>query len=128
MPDSKRMEGLQGTIRLRDNKESMQLQTSERARIDLVVTNSGTARWLPSGGKQGSVNIGILITDSSGTKQCRSHISDNGVSPGQTLNLVSELPRLPIGDYSAEIDLVAEYVCWFRSIGNKSLKLTLTVS
>jgi hypothetical protein len=123
--DSRRMEGLKGEISL-DNITT-QDHKSEVTQIELIVTNSGSSQWLPSGNTKGSVNIGILITDSSETKQHRTHLSNEGVQPGQELKLLSNLPRLRPGSYAIEIDLVAEHVCWFSAIGGEKTTLEINV-
>lgn len=96
--------------------------------LSLRVKNTGPHRWLPSGGERGSVNIGILVSDGGALQELRRGLSETDVAPGETREVRIVLPPLAAGRYTVEIDLLAEFVCWFGHQGSKPLKLELVVS
>lgn len=122
--DSRRTDGLKSKIQI--TSSALQSHAGAPAEFRLNVMNIGTAKWLASGANRGSVNIGILITSADRTTESRSGIGD-GLKPGDQVDLTVQLPVLPPGNYHVEIDIVAEFVCWFRSIGNESVKFQVEI-
>ncbi len=101
----------------------------EKFSIDLRVVNTGSALWLPSGSPVGSVGIGGLISGESINRPYRSHLSSVRVLPGQVIE-VSALFEIPLskGKYEITLDLVAEYVSWFKSLGGNELLVRFEVT
>ena len=61
-------------------------------------------------------------------KPFRHHLSQHPVSPGQII----ETTIIPIqtpspGKFELTIDLVSEYIAWFKSLGGKELTIYLDV-
>ncbi|PZW48026.1 methyltransferase family protein [Humitalea rosea] len=83
--------------------------------VRLRVENSGPYRWLPSGGKAGSVNVGVLRRDPDGSLDRnvrRVHLPHGIWQPGGWTEVSVVLPNLPPGA-AYSFDLVSEMVCWF---------------
>ena len=99
--------------------------------LDLEITNTSHKIWLPSGDKNGSVNIGgnlsSVHTSTMVPKELRSHLSSEAVMPGTTLAVKMSIPPLQAGIYDLEIDLVSEFVCWFQQTKKIRLLVNLTV-
>jgi SAM-dependent methyltransferase len=114
--DSRRIEGLSGHIKLL-SQAVIRGKSDSDLTIRLRVKNVGKAVWLPSSGTPGSVNVGIIIDKEGSSKQLRAHLSSEVMRPGAQCDVVVTIPSLKQGDYNIELDLVAEHVSWFRSLG-----------
>jgi SAM-dependent methyltransferase len=101
--------------------------------ITLQITNISKKIWLPSGGKRGSVNIGAHLSRCNAgdsfepKKEFRCHLSSANVMPGEAVHCRLQMPGLAPGNYSLEIDLVSEYVVWFRNNGSNLFCVEVTV-
>jgi hypothetical protein len=96
---------------------------------EIVITahNSGSATWLPSGSSLGSVNIGIITTDSIGNSiEYRSHLSSNPLLPSDSQTSVIDLCAYRNKNIvTIKIDLVSENVVWFESLGLHALTINV---
>lgn len=124
--NSKRSEGLRCAIRFPSNR-SFEARAGEPFKWSFDVTNTGSSRWLPSGSSRGSVNVGILITGPEETVEYRNPFTPNSFEPGEKRTHLLELPALPSGFYKVEIDMVAEFVTWFKGLGNETVVFDLVV-
>jgi 2-polyprenyl-3-methyl-5-hydroxy-6-metoxy-1,4-benzoquinol methylase len=105
--DSRRRSGLGASIVILSNDSSG---------IVLLVTNTGTVDWLPSGNEVGSVNLGLHHLDDSenvlafGYARCE--ISQMTLLQNDSINV--HIPRHLLAKENGlvKIDLVAEHVTW----------------
>jgi SAM-dependent methyltransferase len=101
--------------------------------IDAIVTNRGTAVWLPSGTPFGGVALGAHLHDKDGKlitfDLLWTPLTDppREIQPGETLHLRMALPPQPAGRYVVEIDCVAAGVAWFAQLGSQPARLELEV-
>lgn len=129
--DSRGTEGLDAAIAI-DVPPQAASGVSIPARA--VVTNSGRAAWLASGTIPGGVSLGCHLHDAAG--QLKSfdfhwqNLTDppRRIEPGETVEVVFDLPPLPEGDYVLEFDCVADRICWFAQVGSKSVHATVHVT
>lgn len=101
--------------------------------IDAVVTNSGTAAWLPSDAPHGGVMLGVHLYDGSGKLlNLNAHMEPlpsppREVEPGERVQLRFALPPLPPGRYVLEVDCIASGVTWFAQTGSRPAVLRVAV-
>jgi 2-polyprenyl-3-methyl-5-hydroxy-6-metoxy-1,4-benzoquinol methylase len=99
--------------------------------IDVYVTNTGTATWLPWGTGVGGVGLGAHLYDASGTLVSFDFHVDPLADPprtiasGETVHRRVAFPPLPPGSYRVELDCVASQVTWFAQAGSKTVTLAL---
>jgi hypothetical protein len=84
------------------------------------VTNTGTTAWLPSNGRLGSVNLGIRLSDATGTivDDDYARISLNpslqmAIPPRTTVTVLFSIPAPPEPAMELVFQPVAELVAWF---------------
>jgi SAM-dependent methyltransferase len=98
-------------------------------RVDVTVVNSGQATWLPSSAPVGGVAVGCHLFDAEG-RLVRLDFTraalDGHVGPGETVSVKIELPPLPPGAHTLEIDCVAEGITWFSVQGSATKRLALS--
>lgn len=115
-PDSRARIGLQAELR------GIELRLAETGIVvSGLVENVGTSTWLPSGGKIGSVNLGVHMKDEVHYDHdfARINVSAAEVPPGGSCS-VSGLLRYPDAtQFRLGLDLVAEGVTWFELNGIK---------
>ena len=98
-----------------------------------VVTNDGTAAWLPSGVSPGGVSLGVHLCNANGeVREFDFHWESLGqppmrIEPGEEVKLEFTLPGLAAGDYSIEFDCVADGICWFDQVGSPVIRIPLQV-
>ena len=114
--DSRSVNGLHGKIQVR-------IKGLQDGRLygEAVVSNTGTAIWLPSEAGVGSVAIGIHLFGADGVllnqDYARIPISKWPIEPNQSLTIAFEIPDPDVRDYQLVFDLVAERVTWFEQLG-----------
>jgi hypothetical protein len=112
---------------------TLQAELIDSTRVRVVATNTGRARWLPSGVEPGAVNLGCHLYGGDGKLIRFDHAwadltpDKRPVAPGETVETTMALPPLDPGRYEIEIDLVASRVGWFAQLGSKPARLTLDV-
>lgn len=103
--------------------------TAEGSRVSVVAHNTGAAVWLPSGDAPGAVNLGIHAISRDGSVHDldfhRVYCVEAPVAPGDAVNCTFDLPPLPAGINTVEIDLVAEHVSWFANVGTSPVRLQI---
>lgn len=100
--------------------------------VTAIVTNTGTALWLPSGEPSGGVLLGSHLYDASGALvNFEFHAEPLGeagaIAPGQTLRVRVTLPPLAAGHHRIEFDCVAAQVTWFAQRGSRPAVLEFDV-
>ena len=116
--DSRGMEGLAASITL-DSPPTIACRPGDTPEVRVTLANTGQATWLPSSGRQGAVNIGYTVTGRTGTTLHRTSASIRPVAPGEVVSATFQLPPMEPGRYEVEIDLVSEWVTWFKTIGGQ---------
>jgi SAM-dependent methyltransferase len=112
---------------------SISAREGERIAIDVAVTNSGTATWLPSDNPAGGVALGTHIYDRAGKLITfdvhweRLTEPPREIAPGETLNVHVSLPPQGAGQYIVELDCVASRVTWFAQAGSHPRRVELDV-
>ena len=102
--------------------------------VDAVVTNTGTATWLPSDAGRGGVSLGTHLYDASGTLVTFDfHVEPltdppHEIPPGEVVRCRMTLPPIAAGRYRLELDCVASHVTWFAQGGSKPATLLLEVN
>jgi hypothetical protein len=101
--------------------------------INVLVTNVGTAGWLPADAGAGGVSIGIRVFDHDGTLRLAEVTGQaltspsRRLEPGETVDVRVRLPDLPPGSYRVELDCVARDVIWFAQAGSRPASLSLVI-
>ena len=129
VPDSRNHVGL--SHQLQAAQSEYQARSGEPLKISITVTNTGQARWLCRNLKSiGVVNLGAHLCDAAGAlinlDFSRSSLPQD-VAPGETFNQTIPLSFDRPGRYRVALDLVAEHVCWFESVGSQPLWITVEV-
>lgn len=91
--------------------------------IDGLITNTGTATWLPSMQGVGSVNIGVRLYDENGVllnaDYARAVLSNDPTGPGLSRHVTFTIPLPATQPFTIGVDLVAEGVTWFEMLGSQ---------
>jgi SAM-dependent methyltransferase len=109
-------------------------RAGEPVQIDVTLTNTGRAVWLPSNVRFGGVRIGAHLYDASGGlllfDLTTAPLADppRDVPPGGVVRCRLPLPPQGAGRYIVEIDCVAEGIAWFAPLGSRAVRVTLEVS
>ena len=127
--DSRERNGLVADLRV--NPDSLAAARGSLVRVQLTARNIGTSVWLPSDAPVGPVLVGSHLYAADGHLLERDHsrfplpgAGGSGVAPGEQIIFDTELPVPDApGDYTVEIDLVSELVCWFEF--NETIPATL---
>jgi SAM-dependent methyltransferase len=102
-----------------------------RIAIDAIVTNTGTATWLPSSTPVGGVGLGVHLFDASGSLLSFDfHVEPltdppREIAPGETVQLRVVLPPIAPGRYHVELDCVASRVTWLAQAGSRTATVSL---
>ena len=101
--------------------------------VRVIVTNVGSAIWLPRTAEYGGVSLGVHAFDDGG-RLVRTDVLANAlkegwqeVGPGEIVTLDVSLPGQPAGRYVIELDCVADRVGWFAQLGSRPARLELVV-
>jgi SAM-dependent methyltransferase len=128
--DSREMSGLCTRIA---TAASIRAARGSRVILQATFDNVSGKRWLASGAKPGSVNIGYFVhrlgEDGglvTGT-EFRSHLSSDVVEPGACVATTIDLGVLDPGRYRVDIDLVSEHVRWFQANGSAIASVDVSV-
>jgi hypothetical protein len=101
--------------------------------VEAIVTNTGTATWLPWTAGHGGVACGAHLYDGAGTLlEFDAEVVPIGdppreVSPGESVALHLTLPPQSAGEYIVELDCVASQVSWFAPLGSRPVRMSFTV-
>jgi hypothetical protein len=101
--------------------------------VRVIVTNVGSAIWLPRTAEYGGVSLGVHVFDGGG-RLIRTDVLSNAlkegwqeVGPGEIVTLDVTVPAQPAGRYVIEVDCVADQVGWFAQLGSHPARLELVV-
>lgn len=120
--DSRGSGGLQATM-------SLQAERTDRdIRIHGTVTNTGPARWLPSGsGKVGAVNLGVHLYGPDGAlvdnDYARVEFIREPLGTGVTVAVDAVIPAPGMERFTMALDLVSEGVSWFEVRGSRPISI-----
>lgn len=96
--------------------------------IDGVVTNTGSSTWLPSMRGVGSVNLGVHLYGQDGSlldaDYARGAVSDSITEPGDRRHVRFIVPLPEVESFTLSLDLVAEGVTWFETVGGRVAKFS----
>ncbi|HUO83873.1 MAG TPA: class I SAM-dependent methyltransferase [Thermoanaerobaculia bacterium] len=129
--DSRRLEGLKADIEI--DIARPHVAPGETIEAVARITNTGGARWLPSGSGPGGVSLGSHLFDAQGKLLSHDfHWNDliapsRAIEPGETVEISFKLPPLDPGHYRVEFDCVADRICWFRQAGSATVTLPVEV-
>lgn len=125
--DSRDMDQLNGRLECL-TPDLARVKAGDSFAIRVRATNTGASVWLPSGVQIGSVSLGGAIVGDGLAEDFRRALSQAPVDPQQTVEAEISLiaPASP-GRYRITIDLVSEYVCWFKTLNGAELELALEV-
>jgi hypothetical protein len=130
--DSRGTAGLRGEIKIIQAPATV--PSGQPFEVKVQCINTGEAVWLgPEAYQQvGSVRIGPHLYDGDMrliTFDMPRHLLPRRVLPGESCDEVVCIGPLPTGDYIVTVDLVAELVAWFESLGLGTVppKLNLAV-
>jgi SAM-dependent methyltransferase len=129
--DSRAPDGLSAMIT--PSRRALECLASEPVKFSIDVTNTSAKTWLASGPQTGCVNVGGVLrsrsrSDVAGGKEYRFSLSAVDVEPNSAIhNIEVNLGLLEIGEYSLDLDLVSENVCWFQSRSGSMVKIDVVV-
>jgi SAM-dependent methyltransferase len=100
-------------------------------RVDVSVTNTGHARWLAENvSGLGEVKLGAHLYTAEGKllnldfgRSC----APRDVEPGEQLSWSIELCFEEPGSYQVDLDLVAELITWFETMGSAPVRIAVRV-
>lgn len=101
--------------------------------VDAIVTNCGTAIWLPSARTAGGVSLAAHLYDAEGRLvsfdfHWQWFPGGQAIAPGETVAFRVPLPPLAAGRWGIEFDCVANHVAWFAQLaGGRGVMLTIDV-
>ncbi len=102
--------------------------------VEVIVTNSGTARWLASDVEHGGVTIGAHLYDAAGKllkfEADRRPPTDppREIGPGESVRCRLLLPPQAAGRYVLEVDCVSNQVIWFAQIGSQPGRVEVEIT
>ncbi|MCH6257690.1 class I SAM-dependent methyltransferase [Puniceicoccaceae bacterium K14] len=128
--DSRRPEGLSHIIV--PEKPEYKAKIGEILEVKLKLENNGTSRWLHDNEDVfGVVNVGTRLIDPSSGEVIADHARarfPHDIDAGVTYEMTIPLTFEKIGIYTARIELVSEYVCWFSDQGSDPAVITINVT
>ena len=125
------MEGLACSIRAMPASST---PTGSEPVVDVHVTNTGSAVWLPADAPHGGVSLGAHLYDAAGTLLRFDALSQplavppREISPGETVDVVLRVPTPGPGRYRLELDCVADGVAWFAQLGSHPVMLPIEIA
>jgi SAM-dependent methyltransferase len=132
-PDSRQREGLKAELKVELSSPAITVGNS--VSLNVVVTNTGSAIWLPSEARVGGVRFGVHLFDDNAKlldlDYFRQNLTDDQarhVGPGETIEFVAEVPSPSAGDFILECDLVSEGICWFEHNGSATVRFRIKVT
>ena len=96
-----------------------------------MITNTGSATWLPEVVERGTVRLGVQVLLPDGSLVTRDHQrvplrwnQTRPVAPGQSVTVDFNVVAPPQDRYLLAFDLVSEHVVWFADAGNGPAQVT----
>ena len=129
-PDSRGHEGLSHVIRIERSEFAASL--TEPLRVDVIISNNGTARWLSDNDYGvGVVNLGTHLYDENGNLLAldfsRQALGLN-VLPNQEVRTTAVLQFPSRGIFTVAFDMVSEGVSWFEILGSRPRSVRVRVT
>lgn len=131
-PDSRSRDGLHATLAV--NPASLAVKEGSPLTAKVVVTNSGTAIWLPRTAKVGGVQLACHLLDASGKLLVQGYSrhpltpgDGRTIASGETVEIEVRIPPPPKGHYLLEFELLSESVAWFSVVGSRPVRLAIQV-
>jgi hypothetical protein len=131
--DSRSRAGLRATLKV--NLASASVNEGTPLTAQVVVTNSGTAIWLPRSSKLGAVLLGCHLLDASGKMLKMDFVrwpltpgDGRSIAPGETVRLEVRMPSPARGSYILEFDLVSEATGWFATNHSEIVRARIQIS
>ena len=131
-PDSRGRDGLRATLEV--NLASAAVKEGSPLTAQVVVTNSGSALWLPHTAGIGAVQLTCHLLDASGKLLVQGY-SRHPLTPGdgrtiargETVKIDVRIPPPPKGRYVLECDLLSESVVRFSVVGSEAVRLAIQI-
>jgi ubiquinone/menaquinone biosynthesis C-methylase UbiE len=131
--DSRYRSGLVARIEIEPKR--VEAPVGSPIRISAKVTNTSSSTWLPHSVGLGGVHLGCHVYNADGTVYRNSYHWEpltpgegRPILPGETVEVVANVPPLPGGSYTLEFDMVSNDVCWFAINGSPQPRISLSVS
>lgn len=120
---------------LQVNCFNRQVSASVPLEMQVVVTNTSRATWLPSSTQLGGVLLGAHLLDESGSTLNHDYLRyplttepERLIQPGETVAFKMQVSTPPPGKYTLEFDLVSERVTWFGSNSSQTVRIDIEVT
>lgn len=118
--DSRRAEGLAAELVLHSAR-AVPSDQGHGIALSLELRNTGERHWLTEGAA-GQVNLGVQIFDAEGLRViddnfARVRLPRGTVAPGAKVAVEGIIARPTLAAFTLRLDLVAELVSWFGSLG-----------
>jgi SAM-dependent methyltransferase len=129
--DSRRADGLGCDIRLAAAPVAL---AGQPVVMEVTVTNSGSAIWLPSDAVPGGVRLGAHLYDRNGALidynagSASLLAPPRGIHPGETVSARVAIAPQPPGRCTVELDCVAAGVTWFSQLGSQPLAVPIEIA
>jgi hypothetical protein len=128
--DSRGVNGLDGALEIVSAPATVPAGKPFEVRVRC--TNIGAAVWLGQDAYQnvGSVRVGPHLYDANMKLlnfEVLRHELPQAVLPAQSTDEFVQFAPLPPGEYVLTFDLVAEFVCWFESLGHVPPRVNIAV-
>ncbi len=130
-PDSANPGLLRATLELRLSNGPVRARAGARVPVRVRATNIGNTRWLRTAADVGQVMLGTHLLDAQRRLLSLDHSRTplpRDVEPSDTIEIEAVLAApAAAGRYLVEIDLVAEGIAWFGSLGSPTAGFELEV-
>ena len=110
------------------------LREGEPFRAQAMITNTGTAVWLPDSAPVGPVRFACCLLDAREQLLNRDYYRcaltthpERPISPGDIVHLQAQVPSPSRGRYVLEFGLAADGVCWFDGLGSPTVRMAVEV-
>jgi 2-polyprenyl-3-methyl-5-hydroxy-6-metoxy-1,4-benzoquinol methylase len=129
--DSRTAQGL--ACEIRPSESRVRAHAGAPITLDVTVTNTGLAWWLPANAPHGGVSLGARLYSEQGTllKLDAGRVAltspPRTLAPNEAASCRLTLPGLDAGRYRIELDCVAERVTWFAQAGSPPVSVTLEI-
>jgi hypothetical protein len=129
--DSRDIASLAARISVEDLPQTVAASSS--LKFSVLIENTGTGLWLVGPAERaGSVMIGLKLMDERGSVVFERHGTPPlpyAIAPGEKIALTVSMDMpATTGNYTLKLDMVAQHVCWFESVGSSAFHANITVA